>query len=132
MNHVTIFKAIADETRLRILNLFIQGSKPLCVCEMVDALRLPQYTISKALGILRNAGLTISGKQGTWVYNQLNPESRFLRSLFQLLQDQLKDQYTEDIERLKKRLALREGDLCVIGVALNDKLDREYERRVKK
>lgn len=132
MDYVAIFKALGDETRLRIINLFVQSNKRLCVCEMVDALQLPQYTISKATGILRNAGLVVSGKQGTWVYNQLNTESEFLRSFFQLLEKHLKDKYPEDIERLHKRLSLRENDVCVIGTPLQDKLDEEVQKRLNK
>ena len=52
-----IFKALGDETRLRLVNLFLQTDEDLCVCEMVDALELPQYQISKHLTILKNAGL---------------------------------------------------------------------------
>ena len=129
MNYVAIFKALGDETRLRIMNLFVQSNERMCVCEMVDALQLPQYTISKALGILRNAGLTGSGRQGTWVYNQLSTESDFARSFFQLLKKHLEDKYPKDIERLNKRLSLREGDVCVIGVPLLDKLEQEAQKR---
>ncbi|MFQ6109382.1 MAG: ArsR/SmtB family transcription factor, partial [Candidatus Aminicenantales bacterium] len=38
-----IFKALADSTRLRIINLLVQFGKELCVCEIVDSLDEPQY-----------------------------------------------------------------------------------------
>lgn len=41
MDLATIFKALGDETRLRILNLFIQSDQRLYLCEMEDALQLP-------------------------------------------------------------------------------------------
>jgi ArsR family transcriptional regulator len=129
MNYTSIFKALGDENRLRIMNLFVQSHERLCVCEMVDSLQLPQYTISKALGILRNAGLLNSGKQGTWVYNYLNEDSEFLRSFYDLLKKHLKDQYPDDLDRLKKRLFLRENGVCVVGVALNDQLEEEYQKK---
>ena len=129
MDYVLIFKALGDETRFRILNLFVQCNQQLCVCEMEDALQLPQYTISKALNILRHAGLMVSGKQGLWVYNELNTESEFARSFFQLLKINLKNKYAEDIARLHKRLSLREDNVCVIGVPLRDKLDEEVQKR---
>ncbi len=116
MDHATIFRALGDESRLRILNLFLQSDEQICVCEMMDALRLPQYTVSKHLNILRTAGLIISGRKGTWVYNQLNREhSDFLRDVFRLLKNHLADQYPEDIEALNQRLALREDGVCTIG-----------------
>lgn len=128
MDYVKIFKALSDETRLRIFNLFLQTEERICVCEMVDALLLPQYTISKALGILRNAKLVSSGKQGTWVYNQLNKESAFIRSFAELMKEQLKDAHPVDIARLQKRMGLRQNGVCVIGEPLKDKLDEEFEK----
>ncbi len=49
-----IFKALADETRLRILALLLEGE--LCVCELIAALELPQSTTSRHLAYLRNSG----------------------------------------------------------------------------
>ncbi|NOZ62325.1 MAG: winged helix-turn-helix transcriptional regulator [Calditrichaeota bacterium] len=132
MDYVSVFKALGDETRLRIVNLFVQSGERLCVCEMVDSLQLPQYTVSKALGILRNAGLLRSGRQGTWVYNFLNDDSEFLRSFFELLKKHLAEQYPDDPERLKKRLFLRENGVCVVGMALNGQLEKEFQKRQKK
>lgn len=129
MEYIAIFKALGDETRLRILNLFVQSNERLCVCEMVDALQLPQYTISKALGILRNANLTVSGRQGIWVYNQLNSKAEFFTSFFKLLKQHLAGQFPTDIERLNKRLSLREDDVCIVGVPLQDKLDEEFRKQ---
>ncbi len=129
MDYVAIFKSLGDETRLRIINLFVQSNERLCVCEMEDALQLPQYTISKALSVLRNANLTVSGRQGTWVHNQLSSESKFLTSFFKLLRQHLAGHYPEDIKRLEKRLALRKDNVCVIGVPLKEQLDEEFLKR---
>jgi ArsR family transcriptional regulator len=51
----TLFRGFADETRLRILNLLAAGE--LCVCDIVDILRMPQSTVSRHLAYLRRAGL---------------------------------------------------------------------------
>ena len=111
------FKALSDETRLRIINLFIKSGKNLCVCELMDALQLPQYAISKALNILKSADFFTTEKEGTWVYYQLNKEIPENKSLFTLLRNQLDDKtYAEDEERLNKRLLLREKDRCVVGI----------------
>jgi ArsR family transcriptional regulator len=59
-------KALSDETRLRIVNL-LSNYNELCVCEIVDALGLPQSTISRHLTVLKNAGLVEDRKQGLWV-----------------------------------------------------------------
>jgi ArsR family transcriptional regulator len=111
------FKALSDETRLRIINLFIKSGKNLCVCELMDALQLPQYAISKALNILKSADFFTTEKEGTWVYYQLNKEIPENKSVFTLLRNQLDDKtYAEDEERLIKRLLLREKDRCVVGI----------------
>ncbi|HEX6313303.1 MAG TPA: metalloregulator ArsR/SmtB family transcription factor [Gemmatimonadaceae bacterium] len=50
-----VFKAFADPTRIRILNVLAAGE--LCVCDVVDLLRLPQPTVSRHLAYLRRMGL---------------------------------------------------------------------------
>lgn len=112
-----IFKALSDETRLRILNLFIKSGRNLCVCELMDALKLPQYTVSKALSTLKNAGLFTTEKEGTWVYYRLDKKDTKNKDLFTFLNNILiTDLFLEDEERLNNRLLLRENDKCVVGI----------------
>jgi ArsR family transcriptional regulator len=67
------FKALADETRLRILRLL--AVREMCVCEVMVALDLTQPTASHHLGLLENAGLVKDRKDGKWVfYSVANPE----------------------------------------------------------
>lgn len=67
------FKALADETRLRILRLL--EVREMCVCEVMVALDLEQPTASHHLGLLENAGLVKCRKEGKWVfYSVANPE----------------------------------------------------------
>jgi len=61
-----LFKALADETRLRILKLL--EVREMCVCEVMVALGLTQPTASHHLGILENAGLVKDRKEGKWVF----------------------------------------------------------------
>jgi len=61
-----LFKALADETRLRILKLL--EVREMCVCEVMVALVLTQPTASHHLGILENAGLVKNRKEGKWVF----------------------------------------------------------------
>jgi DNA-binding transcriptional ArsR family regulator len=60
------FKALADETRLRILKLLVV--REICVCEIMVALGLTQPTASHHLGILENMGLVKDRKEGKWVF----------------------------------------------------------------
>ncbi len=67
------FKALADETRLRILRLL--EVREMCVCEVMVALDLTQPTASHHLGLLENVGLVRNRKEGRWVfYSIVNPE----------------------------------------------------------
>jgi ArsR family transcriptional regulator len=61
-------KALADPTRLRMLNLLAQQSAPLCVCEINEHFAQRQPTISHHLRILREAGLIDCEKRGVWAY----------------------------------------------------------------
>ena len=61
-----LFKALADETRLRILKLL--EVREMCVCEIMVALALTQPTASHHLGILENVGLVRGRKEGKWVF----------------------------------------------------------------
>lgn len=112
-----LFKALGDETRLRLAHLFLQTDKDICVCEMVDTLKLPQYQISKHLTILKNAGLLHASRKGTWVYYSLNrDEAAFWRDLSKALRRHLEQPiFQQDAAELKKRLALRENGRCVVG-----------------
>jgi len=122
MNFAKVFKALGDDTRLRILNLFLQSHEKLCVCEMVDALLLPQYKISKSLTMMKRAGLVVPEQRGTWVYYEPNPNApQCMRDLFVLITNHFKDQFPEDLERLQERLSMREDGICVVGFALKDK-----------
>ena len=81
-----LFKALADETRLRIVALLSHGE--LCVCHLQDALELPQPNVSRQLGILRAAGLVEDRRKGSWVHYRLLPQDdpdceRQLRGLIQ-------------------------------------------------
>jgi ArsR family transcriptional regulator len=64
-----LFKALGDETRLRIVALLSHGE--LCVCHLEDALRLSQPKVSRHLAILRMTGVVEHRREGSWVYYAL-------------------------------------------------------------
>jgi ArsR family transcriptional regulator len=66
---VKLFKALADETRLRILHLLCH--RELCVCQIVEVLEIGQSKASRHLGHLRNAGLVDDRREGLWMYYSL-------------------------------------------------------------
>ena len=61
-----IFKALADQTRLRILALL--GNNEVCVCHIHDSLGLPQPTVSRHLAYLRRSGLVDARRDGVWMH----------------------------------------------------------------
>ena len=65
----TLFKALADTTRLRILGLLLDGE--VCVCNIHESLALPQPKVSRHLAYLRRAGLVDARKDGLWVHYRL-------------------------------------------------------------
>ena len=61
-------KALADSTRLRMLDVFIQQAEPLCVCDVTGLFSQNQPTISHHLRLLRQAGFVETEKRGIWAY----------------------------------------------------------------
>jgi ArsR family transcriptional regulator len=60
-----IFSAAADPNRLRILKML--EAKPMCVCEITACLGIAQSSVSRHLGLLRDAELVVDRKRGLWV-----------------------------------------------------------------
>jgi ArsR family transcriptional regulator len=67
-----LFKALGDETRLRVVALLSHGE--LCVCHVEEALGVSQPKVSRHLAILRAAGLVDHRRDGSWVYYRLAPQ----------------------------------------------------------
>ncbi|HDK17549.1 MAG TPA: metalloregulator ArsR/SmtB family transcription factor, partial [Nitrospirae bacterium] len=74
-----IFKALSEETRLRILKLL--ENRELCVCDITDALNMTQPNISFHLGMLKEAGLIKDRKNGRWIHYSLDESDMFVRFL---------------------------------------------------
>lgn len=115
--HAALFKAVADRTRLRILHLVLTAEEPsVCVCELADALNLPQYVVSKHLAVLRQAGLVDDERVGTWVhYRPASGRTSWERQLCDLVAAIEDGETRRDRQRLHARLTLREGGQCVVG-----------------
>ena len=67
-----VFKALADQTRLRILALL--GNSEVCVCNIHDTLGVPQPTASRHLAYLRKSGLVEARRDGIWMHYRLAPQ----------------------------------------------------------
>jgi ArsR family transcriptional regulator len=107
---IKMFKALSDETRLRIYLLLLQGE--LCVCELVNILNIEQSRISHSVRILKEAGLVVNRREGKWIFYAVNPEIKNNR-VIQSLRDELKlsKQDLQNITKCKKE-NIREKFKC--------------------
>src|SRR5713226_8053614 len=64
-----LFRALADRTRLRLLNLM--GDDEICVCFLVEVLKTNQPKISRHLAYLRRAGVVSSRREGKWIHYKI-------------------------------------------------------------
>lgn len=69
LEFMTLMKALADENRLRAL--IALRDRELCVCQIVELLRLAPSTVSKHMAILKQARLVESRKDGRWTYYRI-------------------------------------------------------------
>lgn len=67
-----LLKALSDTTRVRIVAL-LDGREELCVCELVEALGVPQYSVSRHLSVLKAAGIVADWRQGKWMHYAVDP-----------------------------------------------------------
>lgn len=104
INQLTnLFRALSDETRLRILKLLECGE--LCVCDIVAALDIIQPKVSFHLGVLKDAGLIKDRKQGRWIHYSIGVSDMFKRFLIlSVLERFPEDEVMENKKRLDKFL----------------------------
>jgi ArsR family transcriptional regulator, arsenate/arsenite/antimonite-responsive transcriptional repressor len=69
----TMFKALGDPARVKIVNLLARSDQPVCACEFIPALGLTQATVSHHLKKLTDAGLLEREQRGKWAYYRLVP-----------------------------------------------------------
>lgn len=117
MNKVLkIFKALSDETRLRIIKLLEHGE--LCVCDMVAAFDMSQPKVSFHLAVLKSAGMLRDRREGKWMHYKLDDSDLLTRLLFLSITERIPEEHMkEDRRRLEEFLkgkaqVLPIGDRC--------------------
>ncbi len=87
-HYTDLFKALSDETRLKIVVLLF--NRELCVCQIEAALGISQTKASRHLALLRHLGLLKARRDGLWVYYTLEePRDKVDEDLFENLRDSL-------------------------------------------
>jgi ArsR family transcriptional regulator len=71
----TLFRALSDPARVKIVNLLARSDEPVCVCELVPAVELTQPTVSHHLKKLTEAGLLEREERGKWAFYSLSGEA---------------------------------------------------------
>ena len=99
---IEIIKALAEESRLRIVHLLLH--EQLCVCELEYVLQMSQTNVSRHLAKLKNAGIVQSFKQAQWINYKIAPVFLTEASLVSYLQAGFlqEEVYQEDFKALKK------------------------------
>jgi len=110
------FAALADRTRLRLINLM--GADELCVCFFVEVLKTNQPKVSRHLAYLRRAGLVSARKDGKWVHYRVAEPSdpnaaRILREMLAWLKDD--PDMRRDRERLVKVCCAPQPPITIQG-----------------
>ena len=104
MEIIEIFKALSDESRIRIFNIL--KVKKMCVCDIESVLELPQANVSRHLSRLKSAGLIKSEKKAQWVYFWINEEflekHSFIKKVFK--KDLKEEVFIKDREKMEKYL----------------------------
>ena len=108
---VKIIKALADENRLRILNII--NHKELCVCEMENILGMTQSNVSRHLIKLKEAELIVSEKQGQFVFHKVNPDvMEQFPFIYALLNQELGNLKKSKEDLSKLQTLTDQGSLC--------------------
>jgi ArsR family transcriptional regulator, arsenate/arsenite/antimonite-responsive transcriptional repressor len=107
---VEIFKALSEESRLRILSMLLEDE--MCVCEIEICLKMTQSNVSRHLTALKKSGILESYKKAQWNYYKINES--FIKEneeLWTYLEKRLKELpfYDEDYREYKK---CKEEGLC--------------------
>ncbi|MGD9610918.1 MAG: ArsR/SmtB family transcription factor [Desulfovibrionaceae bacterium] len=107
------FKALADPTRLRLLNLLCAGE--LCVCDLMESLELPQSKVSRHLSYLKKEKWVAGRRKGKWMYYRLaTPRQPILVDVLETLKQHLGsyDLSQQDIARLRRYLQVKATTHC--------------------
>ncbi|RYZ92229.1 MAG: metalloregulator ArsR/SmtB family transcription factor [Proteobacteria bacterium] len=108
-----IFQALSDPTRIRIVQLLLNSSTPLCLCDFAEALSEPEYKLSRHIKLLRSAGLLSAEREGKWIYHSLVKEEKYIKSVMKSIElFPVSAPSSGDLLRLNKRISRRSGGKC--------------------
>lgn len=108
-NPVAFFRALADETRWRIVRLVMD--RALCVCELADIMGMPQSSVSSHVQVIRRAGLLDEETCGKWTYFRIGRRHLpLIRTVLRGFPDDAA--FAADAGKAEVRLSRRENSCC--------------------
>lgn len=108
---IRAFKALSDETRLRVLNLVLE--RECCVCEVMQALEISQSKASRHLSALYDAGFLNQRKEGLWSLYSMDEDMKdYLSDLVTATRKALKDNKAAALDKERLKEAKRAGFNC--------------------
>ena len=112
-NEIQLFKALSDGTRLRMVLLLLNNGE-LCVCDLMEAMQIPQSTASRHLALLRNAGFVEGERRGTWMYYRVVEDQTLGSAILDALKKHCSRLETaaQDQERCLEFLSTKSGTSC--------------------
>jgi len=116
---VPLFAALADPTRLRLLNLI--AGREVCVCYLVEILRQGQPKISRHLAYLRRAGVVAARREGKWMHYRIErPENAAAASILEAMFESFKSdrEMQFDLNRLSRACCEPERFVSLQGVPI--------------
>lgn len=114
-----LFRALADPTRLRLLNLM--SEQEVCVCYFTEVIGARQPKISRHLAYLRRAGIVAARREGKWMHYRLTiPRDSYAASILKRTMDALKSdrQMQRDRERLNRACCGPKSLVQILGAPL--------------
>ena len=123
----SVFKALADESRLRIITLLFSSGE-LCVCDIEEVMGFTQTKVSRHLAYLRRAGLVDDRRQGLWMlYSIAKPRNDEQKQILNFLANLLKSNTIA--QRDARRLAgkIRTGCCATYSVVKQNTIPAKFE-----
>jgi len=107
---VDLLKALADETRLRIMALLCK--KEMCVCELCEVLEESQPKVSRHLAMLRSMGLVQDERRSQWVFYSPTQNNNAVFDIMRIVTSNAPDNpvFFRDLQRMDEKT--REGKFC--------------------
>jgi ArsR family transcriptional regulator len=131
-NLARVFKALSDESRLRIINILVHSGE-LCVCDIERVMGFTQTKVSRHLSYLKRAGLVDDRRQGLWMlYSIARPKNEEHRQLLDCLHEILKSNPVARRDARHLTANIRKGCCATFSVVKPERIPATFELTLSK